>query len=174
MYRQLEKQLRVWYMEAISSLSVTSSMSIVFFLRNCKSSGLLRIEESLDPLDTTTVCKAFVCWAGLWNGLIFDTWVRDRLDDIEGEVPISKEAADPHRANTMRAQYLSSDRPEIQVECPDLVRKLQQPSNLDEMGLKRLARYLGVRLRLVWLFKWQKRDTHVESCVTRIMFLVVR
>ena len=36
-----------------------------------------------------------------------------------------------------RAQYLSSDRPEIQVECRDLARKMQQPSNLGEMGLKR-------------------------------------
>ena len=44
--------------------------------------------------------------------------VRDKLDDIEGEVPIGKEAADRYRANTMRAQYLSIDRPEIQVECP--------------------------------------------------------
>ena len=29
---------------------------------------------------------------------------------------------------------------------------MQQPSDLDEMGLKRLARYLGVRPRLIWLF----------------------
>ena len=40
---------------------------------------------------------------------------------------------------------------------------MQQPSNLDEMGLKRLARFLGVRPRLVWLFKWQKRVTRIES-----------
>ena len=59
--------------------------------------------------------------------------------------------------------YLSCDRPEIQVECRDLARKLQQPSHLDEMGLKRLARYLGVRPRLVWLFRWQKRVTRIES-----------
>ena len=89
--------------------------------------------------------------------------VRDKLDDIQGEVPISKEAADRYRANTMRAQHLSSDRPEIQVECRDVARNMQQPSNLDEMGLKRLARYLGVRPRLVWLFKWQKRVTRIES-----------
>ena len=58
----------------------------------------------------------------------------------------------------MRARYLSSDRPEIQVECQDLARMMQHPSNLDEeMGLKRLARFLGVRPRLDWLFKWQKR-----------------
>ena len=31
------------------------------------------------------------------------------------------------------------------------------------MGLKRLARFLGVRQRLVWLFKWQKRVTRIES-----------
>ena len=67
--------------------------------------------------------------------------VRDKLNDIEGEVPIDKEAADRYRANTMRAQYLSSDRPEIQVECRDLARKMQQPPYLDEMGLKRLARF---------------------------------
>ena len=73
--------------------------------------------------------------------------VRDKLTDIEGEVPIDKEASDRYRANTMRAQYLSSDRSDVQIECRDLARKMQQPSNLDEMGLKRLARFLGVRPR---------------------------
>ena len=56
----------------------------------------------------------------------------------------------------MRAQCLSSDRPDIQIECRDLARKMQQLSNLDEIGLKRLSRLLGVRPRLVWLFKCQK------------------
>ena len=88
---------------------------------------------------------------------------KDRLDDIEGETPLEKEAADRYRANTMRAQHLSSDTPQIQVECRDLARELQQPSNLDEVGLKRLARYLGVRPRLVSMFKWQKRVTRIES-----------
>ena len=74
-----------------------------------------------------------------------------KLIDIAGEGPIDKE--DRYRANTMRAQYLSSNRPDIQIECRDLTRKMQQPWNLDEMGLKRLARFLEVRPRLVWLFK---------------------
>ena len=87
--------------------------------------------------------------------------VRGKSVDIEGEVPIGKEAADRYRANTMCAQYLSSNRPDIQVECRDLARKMQQPSDLDEMGLKRLARFLGVRPRLIWLVKWQKAShTH--------------
>ena len=62
----------------------------------------------------------------------------------------------------MRAQYLSSDRPDIQIECRDLACKMQ-PSNLDEMGLKRLARFLRVRPRLVWSIKWQKRVIRIES-----------
>ena len=60
---------------------------------------------------------------------------------LKGAVPIGMEAADRYRANTMRAQFFSSDRLEIQVECQDLARKMQQPSNLDEMGLKGLARF---------------------------------
>ena len=60
----------------------------------------------------------------------------------------------------MRAQYL---RPEIQVECRDLARKMQQPSNLDEMGRKRLATFLGVRPRLIWLVKWQKSESHASN-----------
>ena len=63
----------------------------------------------------------------------------------------------------MRAQYLSSDRPDLQIECRDLAREMQLPSNVDEMGLKRLARFLGVRPRLVWLLRWQKRVTRIES-----------
>ena len=73
----------------------------------------------------------------------------------------------------MRAHYLSSDRPEIQVECRDSARKLQQQSNLDEMGLKRLARYLGVRSRLVW-FWWQNVSLVSNPGVTRIMLLRTR
>ena len=41
----------------------------------------------------------------------------------------------------MRAQCLSCDRPDIQIECRDLARTMQQLSNLNEMGLKRLARF---------------------------------
>ena len=63
----------------------------------------------------------------------------------------------------MCAQYLSNDRPETQIECCDLTSFVQQPSNLNVMGLERLALFVAVRPRLVWLFKWQKRVTRIES-----------
>ena len=87
--------------------------------------------------------------------------VRDKLTDIEGEFPIDKEASDRYRAHTMRAQYLSSDRLDFQIECRYLARKMQQPSNLDEMELKKLARFLGVRPRLA--VQAPKRFTRIES-----------
>ena len=102
-----------------------------------------------DPRHAELIRKSF----GVTGRSVTTPGVRDKLDDIEGEAPVDKEAADRYHANTMRAQKLSSDRPEIKVECRDLARKLQQPSNLEEMGLKRLARFLGMRSRLIWLFK---------------------
>ena len=110
-----------------------------------------------DPRHAELIRKSF----GVTGRSVATPGVRDMLDDIEGEAPIDKESADCYRANTMRAQYLSSDRLEIQVECRDLARKLQEPSNLNEIGMKRLARFLGVRPRLVSLFKWQKRGRSV-------------
>ena len=75
--------------------------------------------------------------------------IRGKAGDVEGKVPISKEAADRYLADTMRAQHLSTDRPEMQVECRGVARKMQQSSNLDETGLKRLAPFLGVHPRLI-------------------------
>ena len=97
-----------------------------------------------DPRHAELIRKSF----GVTGRPVTTPGVRDKLTDIEGEVPIVKEASDRYRANTLRAQYLSSDRPDIQMECRDLARKMQQQSNLDEMGLKRLARFLGMRPRL--------------------------
>ena len=49
------------------------------------------------------------------------TW---EADPRHAELMIDKEASDRYRANTTRAQYLSSDTPDIQVECQDLPRRM--------------------------------------------------
>ena len=59
------------------------------------------------------------------------------------------------RSSTCRA-YQEVVRQTGNTECRDLARKMQQTLNLDETGLKRLARFLGVHQRSVWLFRWQK------------------
>ena len=163
----LEKQLRVW-VHGDDFVPLGYIINVKWF--SSETARVLDCHEWRNPWTLWTddgtweadlrhaelIRKSF----GVTGRSVATPGVRDKLNDIEGEVPIDKEAADRYRANTMRAQYLSSDRPEIQVECRDLARKMQQPPYLDEMGLKRLARFLGVRPRLVWLFKWQKRVTH--------------
>ena len=171
------------YTETTLFLSVTSSMSDARVLgchesRNpWKSFRVLgRVVEwnangitwEADPRHAELMRKSF----GVTSRSVTSPGVSDKLTDIEGEVPIDKGASDRYRAKTMRAQFLSNDRPDVQIECGDLARKMHQPSNLDETGLKRLARFLGVRPRLVWLFKWQKRVTRIESWCD--VFLVVR
>ena len=42
---------------------------------------------------------------GVTGRSVTTSGVRDKVADIEGEVPIDKEASDRYRANTMRAQF---------------------------------------------------------------------
>ena len=76
-----------------------------------------------DPRHVELIRESF----GVTGRSVTTPGVRDKLTDIEGGAPIAKEASDRYRANTMRAQYLSSDRLDIQIECRDLARKMQQP-----------------------------------------------
>ena len=120
-YRHLEKQLRVWYTETISFLSVTSPM-LDGSVWNCKSSGLSRIEESLEPLDTTTVCKAFECWAGSWTGLLMASLGRQIIDMQSPSVNRSAWPADQLRhvesetnLLTLKERFRSTKKHEIGI-----------------------------------------------------------
>ena len=52
--------------------------------------------------------------------------VRDKLTDIEGEVPIDKEAADRYHANTMRAASVNEQNSRIlgQIRCDSAIHVL--------------------------------------------------
>ena len=136
--------------EATSGPSVFSSMSSVFFAklqevwvvtnrRILGPSGYHECVQSIrvlgkivewtddgitwegDPQHSELIRKSF----GVTSRSLATPGVRDKLDDSEREVPIGKEAADRHRARTTRAQKISSDRLEIQVECQDLAHLMQ-------------------------------------------------
>ena len=140
-YRHLEKQLRVWvHGDDFVPLNYIVNVRCFFVVQSIRMLGRI-VDWEADPRHAELIRKSF----GVTGRSVTTPGVRNRLTDIEGEVPIDKEASDRYRANTVRA---SSDRPDLQIECRDLARKMQQPSNLDEMGLKRLARFLGVRPRL--------------------------
>ena len=52
-----------------------------------------------DPRHAELIRKSF----GVTGRSVSTPGVKDRLNDIEGETPLGKEAADLYRANTMRA-----------------------------------------------------------------------
>ena len=60
-----------------------------------------------------------------------------------------------YRSVTMRLQYLAQDRPDIQFACKERARRMQAPTERDFSALKRLARYLKGKPRLVLNFALQ-------------------
>ena len=58
----------------------------------------------------------------------------------------------PYRGKAARANYLSSDRPDIQFASKECCRWMSQPTDLGLAGLRRIARYLQGRRRLVFCY----------------------
>ena len=57
---------------------------------------------------------------------------------------------------TMRAAYLSLDRPDIAFAVKELARGMSTPTQRDLRALRRLGRFLVKESRLVQYFPWQK------------------
>ena len=60
-----------------------------------------------------------------------------------------------YRAIVARANYLAPDRPDIAFAVNELARSMSSPTRGDWERLKRLARYLKGRPRVVKRFRWQ-------------------
>ena len=63
-----------------------------------------------------------------------------------------------YRAVAARANYLALDRPDIQYAVKEACRAMSKPMEKDWLKLKRLARYLKGKPRLVQRFAWQAKD----------------
>ena len=76
------------------------------------------------------------------------------------------------RSLVARANYLAADRPDIQLAAKEVCRWMQVPTELAVAALKKFARYLLGRLRLVYEYKCQEActldafsDTDWAGCV---------
>ena len=67
-----------------------------------------------------------------------------------------------YRALVARANFLSSDRPDISHAVKELCRSISAPGSTDWDALKRLGTSLIGKPRLVWYFKWQKRPSQIH------------
>ena len=81
---------------------------------------------------------------------------RDRQPASDDEDPLPAEQIFKYRSLAMRASYLSQDRPDLQYACRELAKGMSKPTNGNWKSLKRIARYLKYRPRVVQRFRGQE------------------
>ena len=77
---------------------------------------------------------------------------REQLDE---DLPLERSKHTPYRAVVARANYLASDRPDIQFSAKEICRWMSSPTELALRALKRLGRYVVGHRRLVYKYPWQ-------------------
>ena len=82
---------------------------------------------------------------------------------VANEEPLPLDQAVMYRALVARANYLSQDRSDIAFAVKELCRSMSDPSESDWMMLKRLARYLIGRSRIVVEFGYQARSGVIDA-----------
>jgi hypothetical protein len=80
-------------------------------------------------------------------------------EQIEAEKDLDAHEHTPYRGNGARCNYLGPDRPDIQYSAKEICRWMSAPTNLGQDALKRLARFLVGRKRLVFKYPWQRANT---------------
>ena len=81
--------------------------------------------------------------------------VKVGLSQIEEDKPLNPERHTIFRALAARANYLAADRPDCQFAAKEVCRWMSLPTDLAMSALKRLARYLLGRPRLVFKYPFQ-------------------
>ena len=81
--------------------------------------------------------------------------VRATKEQLEGDAALEASKCTPYRAVVARANYLASDRPELQFSGKEVCRWMSSPTDLSLAALKRLGRYVKDHQRLVYHYPWQ-------------------
>ena len=81
--------------------------------------------------------------------------------ELEPEL-LDSAAASEYRARAARANFLASDRPDIAFAVKELCRGMSAPTAHDQDALKRLARYLLGRPRVVFHYAWQRAPESLD------------
>ena len=77
---------------------------------------------------------------------------------LAADKPLPEKEHTGFRASAARANYLSADRPECQFAGKEVCRWMAGPTDLSQIALKRLSRFVAGRPRLVYLYPWQEAD----------------
>ena len=110
------------------------------------------LELEADPKHAQTIIKQLGL-NGRTNGV---TTPGEKItEDVDGMEPLPASDVSFYRSLTMRAAYLSMDRPDIAFAVKELARGMSQPTNSHMKALRRLGRFLVKEPRVVQTFPWQ-------------------
>ena len=76
---------------------------------------------------------------------------------------LDKHKALQYRANVARCNYMCQDRSDVQYQVKELCRNMSDPTEADWLMLKRLARYLIGRTRVIITFAYQDNHGVVDA-----------
>ena len=79
-------------------------------------------------------------------------------EQLDADAPLEPTKQTPYRAVVARANYLASDRQELQYGAKEVCRWMSAPTELALKALKRLGRYVMSHRRLVFQYPWQTVD----------------
>ena len=84
--------------------------------------------------------------------------VKATREQLDADVLLERSKHTPYRAVVARANYLASDRPELQYMAKEICRWMSSPTDLALRALKRPGRCLVGHRRLVFQYPWQTID----------------
>ena len=80
---------------------------------------------------------------------------KDGRELEEEEEPLEKEDATGYRGVVARLNYLAQDCPDLQFPALELSREMDKPTSGSWRRMKKVARYLVDRKKIVWRYPWQ-------------------
>jgi len=84
-------------------------------------------------------------------------------EEEEDSEELDPEGATRFRAMAARANYLALDRADIQYAVKELCRCMSKPTVGGKKKLKRVARYLVGKPRMVWRYDWRGEEWDIET-----------
>ena len=116
------------------------------------------IELEADPRHSELIIREMGCD----GAKVTTALVKERLEEVENSEPLESSEVPRYRSVSMRLAYLAQDRPDLQVLAKELAKGLKNPTKAHWMMLKRGARYLKNKPRLIHLFPFQQTAHRLE------------
>ncbi|CAK0892634.1 unnamed protein product [Prorocentrum cordatum] len=175
---ELEKTLRSKYDLKVTGslrLGARSDQEVVFLnriLRVAGPPGDERFEVEADPRHAEMIVAEMGLAGEKTKALDAPGLKKEEAEHEERETSplLTGDAVKQYRSVTMRAAYLSPDRADIGDAVKNLAKYMQSPRQVDAVRLKRLARYLKGRPRVVQKFT-RDRNTANDD-VVKVVIMV--